>query len=128
MLAHINMQSEVPIYRQLKTQIVQGILTGALQEGDHLPSVRQLGCDLGINLHTVRKAYTMLKEEGYISIYRNQLAVVSKPPHIQKQDLTDFFKALFPIVIEMRARDITKTQFDELLDSIWEQSITGGKV
>lgn len=126
MLIQIDMHSEVPIYRQLKTAIIRGILTGELKEGERLPSVRQLGCDLGINLHTVNKVYNLLKEEGYILIHRNQGAIVSTPPTANKQDLTGFAKVLFPIVIEMRARNITKTQFDEFIDTIWEQSITGG--
>lgn len=126
MIIQIDMHSEVPIYRQLKTAIIKGILTGELKTGERLPSVRQLGCDLGINLHTVNKVYNLLKDEGYIHIYRNQGAVVAVPPIASKEDMTDFAKALFPILIEMRARNITKTQVDELVDSIWEQSIKGG--
>lgn len=126
MIIQIDMHSEVPIYRQLKTAIIRGILTGELKQGERLPSVRQLGCDLGINLHTVNKVYTLLKDEGYILIHRNQGAIVAEPPIASKEDLSDFAKALFPIVIEMRARNITKTQLDELIDTIWEQSISGG--
>ena len=67
MLIQIEMHSEVPIYRQLKTAIIKGILTGELKQGERLPSVRQLACDLGINLHTVNKVYNLLKDEGYCS-------------------------------------------------------------
>lgn len=126
MLIQIDMHSEVPIYRQLKTAIIRGILTGELKQGERLPSVRQLGCDLGVNLHTVNKAYNLLKEEGYILVHRNQGAIIAAPPNASKEDLTDFAKALFPIVIEMRARNITKIQLDQLVDTIWEESILGG--
>lgn len=126
MIIEIDMHSDVPIYRQIKTSIIRGILTGDLKQGEKLPSVRQLACDLGVNLHTVNKVYNLLKEEGYLLVYRNKGAMVAEPPIASKEDLTDFAKALFPIVIEMRARNITKTQLDELMDTIWEQSIAGG--
>ncbi|MDA8441451.1 MAG: GntR family transcriptional regulator [Peptococcaceae bacterium] len=126
LLIQIDMHSEVPIYRQLKTAIIRGILMGELKPGERLPSVRQLGCDLGVNLHTVNKVYNLLKDEGYILVHRNQGAVVAVPPNASREDLTDFAKALFPIVIEMRARNITKTRLDELIDTIWEQSVLGG--
>lgn len=122
----IDMHSSVPIYKQLKTAIISSILSGELKEGDRLPSVRQLGCDLGINLHTVSKVYNLLKDEGHIIIHRNQGAIINAPPQADKEDLKDFVNALFPIVIEMRARNITKAQFDDLIDTVWEQSMTGG--
>lgn len=122
----IDMHSSVPIYKQLKTAIISSILSGKLKEGDHLPSVRQLGCDLGINLHTVNKVYNLLKDEGYIIIHRNQGAIISKPPRACKEDFTDFANALLPIIIEMRARNITRAQFDDFIDTIWENDMIGG--
>lgn len=126
MLIRIDMHNEIPIYRQLKTAIIKGILTGELKQGERLPSVRQLGSDLGVNLHTVNKVYKLLKDEGYILIHRSQGAVVAAPPIASKQDLSDFAKALFPVIVEIRARNITRMQLDELVDAIWEQSISGG--
>lgn len=122
----IDMHSSVPIYKQLKTAIISNILSGELKEGDRLPSVRQLGCDLGINLHTVSKVYNLLKDEHYVLIHRNQGAIINAPPEADKRDLTDFADALFPIIIEMRARNITKVQFYNLMDTVWEQSVMGG--
>ena len=128
MYIRVDLKSDVPIYRQIKTQIIRSVLTGELSEGDTLPAVRQLACDLGVNMHTVRKVYTMLKDEGYIAIYRNQKAVVTRPPEMQKHDLYDFAKALLPLVIEMRSRNITKAEFDEFMDTLWEQSMKGGTI
>lgn len=126
MFVKIDMNSSIPIYKQVKTAIISSILSGELKEGDRLPSVRQLGCDLGINLHTVSKVYNLLKEEGYIIIQHNQGAIVSAPPKAGKEDFTAFKNALLPIVIEMRAKNIRKPQFDELMDAVWEQSLIGG--
>jgi len=126
LFVQIDMHSQVPIYKQLKIGIISGILTGSLKQGERLPSVRQLGCDLGINLHTVSKVYNLLKDEGYISIHRSQGAVVNAMPKADKEDLSEFAKKLSPIIIEMRAKNIAKIQLDDLIDTIWEQSMTGG--
>lgn len=126
MFVKVDFKSDVPIYQQIKMQIIRAILTGELKEDDTLPSIRQLACDLGINLHTVRKVYAMLKDDGYVEIYRNQRAVVTKPPTLQKQDLTEFAKVLLPIVIEMRTRNIKKLEFDEFINTVWDQSLQGG--
>ena len=77
MLLQINTLSPLPIYEQLRNQMVQGIASGQLAPGEGLPSVRRLGADLGINFHTVNKAYTMLADEGYIVIDRRKGALVS---------------------------------------------------
>ncbi|MCL2323382.1 MAG: GntR family transcriptional regulator [Oscillospiraceae bacterium] len=128
LFVEIDEKSEIPIYRQLKTSIISAILSGGLKEGDRLPSVRQLGSDLGINLHTVNKVYNILKDEGYINFLRNQGAYVNAiPKTCNNEDLMDFEKKLQPIIIEMRAKNIGREQFDEIMDLIWNHVLEGGK-
>ena len=55
-----------PLYRQIRDEVVRGIAQGELAPGDALPSVRNLASDLGINLHTVNKAYALLRDEGFV--------------------------------------------------------------
>ncbi|SDE27237.1 DNA-binding transcriptional regulator YhcF, GntR family [Paenibacillus sp. UNCCL117] len=76
MFVELDLQSEVPIYTQLVEQIIEGIARGQLKPGDPLPSVRSLAADLGINLHTVNKAYQIMKQEGFLQIHRKQGVVV----------------------------------------------------
>lgn len=71
------MTSETPIYEQLKQRIIEGIAKGELIPGEQLPSVRQLAGDLSVNMHTVAKAYTQLKEKGFLSVHRNRGAVIN---------------------------------------------------
>lgn len=59
MVIKIDFQSEEALYMQLRNQIILGIATSVIQEGDSLPSVRQLAGDIGINMHTVNKAYSL---------------------------------------------------------------------
>ena len=92
MIIKINTLSQTPIYEQLRNQIVLGIASKQLQAGDPLPSVRRLGADLGINLHTVNKAYSLLETEGYIEIDRRrgaQIKNVSENTEDIKQKLSD---------------------------------------
>ena len=64
MLIEIDFNSEEALYVQLQNQIIMGIAMDLIKEGDALPSVRQLADTVGINMHTVNKAYTVLKQEG----------------------------------------------------------------
>lgn len=64
MMIEIDFSSDEAIYIQLTNQIIMGIATSRLQEGDTLPSVRQLADTVGINMHTVNKAYSLLRQEG----------------------------------------------------------------
>lgn len=66
MIIEIDVESEVPIYTQLVKQIKRGVMLGKLKPGDNLPSVRRLAGDIGINLHTVNKAYKILVSEGVV--------------------------------------------------------------
>lgn len=77
MLIRLDFKSEIPIYLQLRNQIVLGIGRGALQPGENLPTVRQLAQDAGVNAMTVSKAYALLRSEGFISIDRRHGATVN---------------------------------------------------
>ena len=62
MIVEIDFNSEEALYIQLINQIIIGIATDQIREGDTLPSVRQLADNIGINMHTVNKAYSVLKQ------------------------------------------------------------------
>ena len=70
MLIEIDFNSQEAIYVQLRNQIVMLIAQNRLQDGDSLPSVRNLATKLGVNMHTVNKAYAMLRQEGYLKLDR----------------------------------------------------------
>ena len=62
----LNLQSKVPIYEQIQTQILRFIEAGVLRPGDRLPSVRQLAQDNGINPNTAARAYIELEIAGVV--------------------------------------------------------------
>ena len=77
MIIEIDFNSDEALYLQLRNQIIMGIATAQFREGDSLPSVRQLADTIGINMHTVNKAYTVLKQEGYVKVDRRKGAVIA---------------------------------------------------
>lgn len=85
MIITINHASDEPIYLQLRSQIISAIAQGELAAGSRLPAVRQLSADLGINLHTVNKAYAVLRDEGYIVMRSRTGAVVADRPSASRK-------------------------------------------
>ena len=77
MLIEIDFNSDEAIYMQVRNQIILGIATAEIREGDPLPSVRQMAQAVGINMHTVNKAYSLLRQEGFIQLDRRKGAVVA---------------------------------------------------
>ena len=77
MILSLDYAGDIPIYQQIRNQIVLGIASGDLRSGEKLPTIRALATELGINMMTVSKAYQILKQEGYISSDRRNGAWVS---------------------------------------------------
>jgi DNA-binding transcriptional regulator YhcF (GntR family) len=77
MILNVDLGSDVPIYQQLRDQIVEAIADGVLTEGSSLPATRTLAADFGINFHTVNKAYDLLRQQGLIRLNRKTGAVVT---------------------------------------------------
>jgi DNA-binding transcriptional regulator YhcF (GntR family) len=78
MLLSVEPDGPVPIYQQIRDRIVEAIATGEAAVGSGLPSTRQLAVDLGINFHTVNKAYDQLRQEGLLRIGRKAGAVIQR--------------------------------------------------
>ena len=120
MIIEIDFNSEEAIYVQLCNQIILGIATARLQEGDSLPSVRQLADEIGINMHTVNKAYTVLKQEGIIRLDRRRGAVIAIDMD-KLQALENMKRQLTVVLAKGRCKNITKEEVCELVDEIFEE-------
>ncbi|MBC2297133.1 GntR family transcriptional regulator [Listeria welshimeri] len=123
MLLAIDLQSEEPIYTQICNQIIEGMAKRELLPRDKLPSVRSLGADIGINFHTVNKAYQILKQEGLIQIHR-QKGVVIHPDGVAKADELFFKKLqtkLRPLIAESVVRDVSEEKWLEISKTIFDE-------
>ena len=119
MIIEIDFNSDEALYLQLRNQIILGIATSRIREGDELPSVRQLAGDIGINMHTVNKAYTVLKQEGYVKVDRRRGAVIAVDAD-RMQTLAELKKELQVILAKGSCKNISKEEIYELIEEIYE--------
>lgn len=119
MMIEIDFNSDEAIYMQLCNQIIYGIATSRIREGESLPSVRQLAEEIGINMHTVNKAYAVLREEGIIHLDRRKGAVIAID--IDKMQALETMKGQLSVVLAKgRCKNITKEDVYALVDEIYE--------
>ncbi|MFV0363112.1 MAG: GntR family transcriptional regulator [Suipraeoptans sp.] len=120
MYLEIDFNSNEAIYVQVRNQIIMEIAYSNIREGDSLPSVRQMANILGINMHTVNKAYGILREEGYIQLDRRRGAVICVDP--DKERLLKEIKSTMNIVIAQgRCKNITREDIHRLVDDIFDE-------
>lgn len=114
----IDFNSEEAIYIQLRNQIIIGIATESIREGDPLPSVRQLADHIGINMHTVNKAYSVLRQEGFVKLDRRKGAVIALDVD-KLQVLDEMRRDLCVVLARGICKDITCEEVHELVDEIF---------
>ena len=119
MLIKIDFSSSEAIYQQLCNQIILGIATADLEEGDVLPSVRQMADDIGINMHTVNKAYTILKQEGFVKVDRRRGAIVSVDVDAL-QARQQMEKAFRKLLAQARCRNMSRQELHRMVDAIYD--------
>lgn len=120
MLIQIDFQSEEAIYLQLRNQIIVGIAMSALREGDALPSVRQLADEVGINMHTVNKAYSVLRQEGFVSMDRRKGAVVSLDAD-KARAMQEIRHQLSVILAKGWCKNISREEIHRMVDEIFDR-------
>ena len=99
MILNLDFNSDVPIYAQIKEQIIKSIATGDLKLNVSLPSVRNMAEEIGVNLHTVNKSYNLLKDEGYINIDRRKGAIVKELPLDKTDDNITKIKSMLDLLV-----------------------------
>lgn len=120
MILEVDFNSEEALYIQLRNQIIVGIATNRLKEGESLPSVLQLAESIGINMHTVNKAYTVLKQEGFVKVDRRRGAVIAIDAD-RISDLEQMRESLRVILARASCRNISREEVHALIDEIYEE-------
>lgn len=113
MVIAIRESSDIPIYQQIRDQIVMGISDGRLQPGEQLPTVRALAGEIGINSMTVNKAYQLLKQQGYIYTDRRNGARVCADFRKSPQLSAESRELLGRIISEAKIAGMTEESFLE---------------
>lgn len=120
MVIEIDFNSDEAIYVQLMNQIIMGIATSRLQEGDPLPSVRQLADTIGINMHTVNKAYSLLRQEGFVTIDRRRGAIIAVDVDKIKA-LEEMKQNLMVALARGYCKNVTRAEVHDLIDEIFDE-------
>ena len=120
MVIEIDFNSDEAIYVQLMNQIILGIATSRLQEGDPLPSVRQLADTIGINMHTVNKAYSLLRQEGFVTIDRRRGAIIAVDENKIKA-MEEMKENLIVALAKGCCRNVSREEVHRLIDEIYEE-------
>ena len=120
MYIEIDFNSDEAIYQQLCNQIILGIATDQFADGEVLPSVRDLAETVGINMHTVNKAYTVLKQEGFVKVDRRRGAIVSVD--VNKERAVAMTKRdLQPVLAQGLCRGLSREDIHALVDSVCDE-------
>jgi len=123
MILTLDFSGEIPIYMQIRNQIVIGIAGGQLRPGEKLPTIRTLGDQFGINMMTVNKAYQLLKQEGYIITDRRAGAVVKGPADAGLPAVTQ--DQLRLLVSEAKMHQVSKAELLALCGELYD-ALEGG--
>lgn len=119
-IVRIDFNSDEAIYVQLCNQIILGIAAAQLRDGDSLPSVRELADDIGINMHTVNKAYGILRQEGYLKLDRRKGAVVALD--YDKLEAVAKLKAQLRVIMARAiCKDISRDEIHQAVDQIYDE-------
>lgn len=119
MFLEIDFNSDEALYIQLRDRIIRGIAMEELREGDTLPSVRALAESIGINMHTVNKAYAVLREEGFLTLDRHRGAVIALDLD-KLRALKEIDGALRVIIARAVCKRISREEIHQLIDEIMD--------
>lgn len=116
-------QSKEPLFKQIKEQIKQHIYSGALTEGDALPSIRVLAKDLKVSVITTKRAYEDLEKEGYVlSSVGKGTFIAGQQPHVLREwQVRKIENELEKTVQAGKRIGLTKSEMIELLEIYYEE-------
>ena len=120
MFIELDFNSNEAIYMQLRNQIILGIAQDKIKNGESLPSVRQLAEDIGVNMHTVNKAYSLLRQEGFVTIDRRKGAVISIDVNKRKA-LEDLKQNLSVALARGCCKNVSREEVHQLIDEIFDE-------
>lgn len=115
----IDFSSDEAIYIQLRNQIIIGIAQNRIKDGQALPSVRKLADELGVNMHTVNKAYAILRNEGYLRLDRRKGAVVCLSAESKTQHIATMHVDMKVIVAEAICKDVSLQEMHQMIANMY---------
>ncbi len=121
MILTVDFNSTEAIYIQLRNQIIIGIAQDKIKNGESLPSVRQLADELGVNMHTVNKAYDLLRNDGYLTLDRRKGAVVCVEVNSKVNHIENMNDGMRMMVAEAICKDISLNEMHQLVTQMYKE-------
>lgn len=118
----ISNNSEVPIYQQIKKEILNAISSNELKENDMLPSIRNLAKDLRISVLTVKKAYDELEKEAYIKTVQGKGTFVTprNKELVREKQISIIEEHIEQIINIAKISNISKKEVIDLFNYLYE--------
>jgi GntR family transcriptional regulator len=116
-LLTVDTASALPLFEQLVTGIRGQIIGGTLAAGDRLPAARDLAASLDVNVHTVLRAYQILRDEGFVDLRRGRGAIVAD----RAVDYRSLASSVDRLVAEAKTLDLTPGALSALIREAWEK-------
>ncbi len=119
----MKISTDKPVYLQIVLELKRKILSGQVQNGDVLPSRRELAIKLGINPNTAQKAYKQMQEEGIIVTPNNAPSYINVSDELRSlimNELTEDFVKEF--VAQAKKNRLSKEGLLELVDKVWRET------
>ena len=117
----IDYHSRVPIYEQIKEQIIMLINTGVYKPNDRLPSIRVLSNELNINVNTIKRALTELEHDGIIYSAQGRGVFVSSNPIGNERVKASALDDVKAVVNSARAKGVTLDELNRLVCEIYTE-------
>ena len=121
MLLKLDFSLDIPIYQQIRNQIVLGIANGDLKPGEKLPPIRTLASETGINTMTVNKAYQVLKQEGYLITDRRSGAMVNPDRTAPDTSRLSEHPGLRLLISEFYTDGVTKDELIRTVEDLYQE-------
>ena len=117
----IDNQSRQAVYEQIVAQVEKYILSGILNSGDKLPSVRKLSLELNVNPNTVQRAYTELERSGVLITAPGRGAFVSDVGQSTLKDVRkrESLKKLDVVLMELKVSAVEKQQILDIIERVF---------
>ncbi|MBR3978146.1 MAG: GntR family transcriptional regulator [Oscillospiraceae bacterium] len=113
-MVHLDYRDARPIYAQLISGFQEQIVSGILQPGDKLPSVRELAGQLAINPNTIQRAYRELEHDGWIATVAGKGCFVCDVP--QKEETEDWLAQFDKAVAALLKTGMTREELMKRLE------------
>ena len=124
----INLESGVPIYMQVVDRIKQMVVSGQLQPGQQIPTIRQLATDLRVNYNTVGRAYLILDQEGVISTQQGRGTYIAShldEGQVQKLRMGKLRSMFGQVIREAHVLGYSREEIEQIVEEELADSLVG---